>query len=73
MIGSWATLDKEGALLKVVEKVGEIYENYGIDPRSMDEAGLVVIYDYYLRKLNELEEDLARSRKHAGKFDDDIL
>jgi len=57
----------------VAEKVNEIYENYGIDPKSMEEADLVVIYDYYLKKPEELEVDLAKSRKHTGEFDSDIL
>lgn len=73
MMSTWAASDKKGALLKIADKVGEIYENYGIDPRSMDESDLIVIYEYYLQKPEELESDLAQSRKHSGKFDNDIL
>ena len=73
MMGLWAMPDKKGNLSDIVKKVSEIYENYGIDPKSMEEADLVGIYDYYLQKPKELEEDLIRSREHSGKFDDDIL
>jgi hypothetical protein len=66
-------LHKDGGLTESAKKVNEIYENYGIDPRSMDERDLTGVYEYYSRNQKELEIDLVKSREYSGKFDNDIL
>ena len=65
--------NKNPAPSKHIDKVNEIYQNYGIDTVSMDEGDLTTVYDHYLRNPTDLESDLERSRKHSGKFDSGIL
>ena len=65
--------EQDDELKKVRANVREIYENYGIDPRSMGDDELVIVYDHYSKNQSDLEQDLKKSKKHSGKFDDDIL
>ena len=66
-------LYRDGGLTKFEEKVNEIYQNYGIDTKSMDENDLIDVYNYYAQRPKELDVDLDKSRKFYGKFDNDIL
>jgi len=65
--------DQDDELKKVRASVREIYENYGIDPRSMGDDELAVVCDHYSKNKNDLERDLKKSKKHSGMFDNDIL
>lgn len=58
---------------RVKRKVDRIYENYGIDPRGMDDGDLYSVYNYYLENKEELDNDYRESQAHARKFDDDDI
>ncbi len=58
---------------RVKRKVDRIYENYGIDPRCMDDGDLSSVYSYYLENKEELDNDYRESQAHSGKFDDDDI
>ena len=58
---------------RVKRKVDRIYENYGIDPKGMDDGDLSSVYNYYLENKEELDNDYRDSQAHASKFDDDDI
>jgi hypothetical protein len=58
---------------KVKKKVDEMYENYGIDPTSLDESDFGRVYRYYMENRKELDSDYEDSKRHAGLFDEDDI
>ncbi len=55
----------------VIEKVGKIYQNYGIDTDDLSDEDLITVYNWYLKNLDSLESDLQESERQ--RVDDGSL
>lgn len=57
----------------LVRKILKLYENYGLDISDMDEDELNRLVELYKSGVSNIDKDLKKSSKHAGKFENDIL
>jgi len=65
--------NKETEVEKIKRKVDKMYENYGIAVDGMGDGELTTVYRYYFDNKDELEADYEKSKKNAGKFDEDDI
>lgn len=58
---------------KLIEKIKELYQNYGIDTSDMDDDELARLKDLYKKKGKDIDLDLENSKKFRERFADDIV
>jgi hypothetical protein len=59
---------------KILDKIKQLYENYGIDIFIMEEEEFERILNHYKANPTKLVDDLKKSGTHANNFSDaDII
>jgi hypothetical protein len=53
----------------IVEKIKEMYSNYGIDISDMGDEEFLRLKEQYASKPGSLDDDLKASEKHKGFLD----
>ena len=53
----------------IVEKIKEMYTNYGIDISNMSDEEFLRLKEEYNSKPGSLDRDLKESQKHSGSFE----
>ncbi len=65
--------NNETELDRMIAKLRQMYENWGIDTTDMEEDELQRVLRPYISGERSLEKDLKASAVHAKKFKDDII
>lgn len=59
---------------KILAKIKQMYQNYGIDVTAMEEEEFARLFDFYKANPAQLLVDLKKSSIHANDFADvDLL
>lgn len=59
---------------KLIAKIKQMYQNYGIDVSAMEEEEFKRLLEFYNNNPHQLVNDLKKSAVHANDFSDvDIL